>query len=442
MILILLAVALCTGGCWGSGLDLQPPSWQFSIGIKSASPHEDSVTITWGAATDTKSPPVIYLIYKDTDNNPWDQIPIEVTSNTHYEFTGLDSSTKYWFGVRCRDSAEVPNMETNNIILPATPWGSELPTDITQVVATSLVQNCASFDVQDNYVYFNDRNIGFQIMDISDPLNPSLVSQMGIVGWDTMVDVRDNYAYLTMPGFRILDISNPLEPKWAGELFMVDYIEKQIIIRGNYAYILYQFSSSHGLAIVDISDPFSPQRISVYDLGYYPSVHEYSNFYDLALDGDYALITYASFVLVSKYNNSGVTIVDISDPYAPVSAGKPILFDDSFIADSDIAIYENYLLLTKKEEGLLIYDFSDLSNFVNVATLDTGTNEKKIDISSGYALVLSDDNLTCLNIQDPSNPVVIDSIPTSGDEIVDLKVDNEYAYVGYRTSGFYIFRFI
>jgi len=440
MLLLLLIVALLNGGCGGLGLDLEPPSWQSTIGVKSVTPAEDSVTVTWGDATD-KSSPVFYLIYKDTDNNPWDQIPLEVISIKSYEFTGLNGSTTYWFGVRCRDNATVPNMEINNIILSAKTWGDVLPTDITQIGATSLIQHCVGFDVQDDYVYFNDGNIGFNIMDISDPSNPEIVSTLGPVGEDTLVVVRDNHAYLTMDGLRIVDISNPLEPAWAGSLVM-DQIEKQIIIRGNYAYILYQISSSHGLAIVDISDPFNPQRIAVYDLGYYPSVHEYINFYNLVLDGDYAYITNASFTLVSKYNNSGVTIVDISDPSAPVSAGQSILFGDPFIADSDMAISENHLFLTRKDLGLLIYDVTDISNFVNIATLDTGTEEKKIEIFDSYALVLSDDNLTCLNIQDASNPVVINSISTSGDEIVDLKVDNEYAYVGYRTSGFYIFRYM
>jgi sulfatase modifying factor 1 len=97
--------------------DLFPPIWNNTVGITSAIPGDQSVTVHWGTATDRSSPPVKYLLYKGS----WNSTPVEVSNNDPYTFTGLDNGIMCWFGVRCQDSASPPNVDANTNVLSATP---------------------------------------------------------------------------------------------------------------------------------------------------------------------------------------------------------------------------------------------------------------------------------------------------------------------------------
>ncbi|MCX6645150.1 MAG: hypothetical protein NTY09_02140, partial [bacterium] len=103
------------------GLDITPPVWDDTVGVVSVVPWDKEVTVYWGTATDDQSPPVEYLVYKDTDSNPWDQEPVIRTNNDPYTFSALQNGEEYWFGVRCRDNAIPRNIDANNVFLSAIP---------------------------------------------------------------------------------------------------------------------------------------------------------------------------------------------------------------------------------------------------------------------------------------------------------------------------------
>jgi len=118
--LLALVIIFVLCGCGGGKnptippeSDKEPPVWDSTTGITNAVPSEDGITVYWGTATDKDSPPVYYLLYMDTDNNPWDKTPIIKPTNAPYKFSGLSENLIYWFGVRCMDSAIPPNVDTN-----------------------------------------------------------------------------------------------------------------------------------------------------------------------------------------------------------------------------------------------------------------------------------------------------------------------------------------
>ena len=98
-------------------LDTTPPVWDDAVGVITVVQGEGSVTVEWGTATDAESPPVEYLLYLDEDDEPWDQEPMVFTTNDPYTFTDLFSNIDYRFGVRCRDSADIPNSDSNENFL-------------------------------------------------------------------------------------------------------------------------------------------------------------------------------------------------------------------------------------------------------------------------------------------------------------------------------------
>jgi hypothetical protein len=65
-----------------------------------------------------------------------------------------------------------------------------------------------------------------------------------------------NFAYISEgPNFKVLDISNPLQPTLVGKLLLGDLINR-IVVSGTVAWVA---NSQKGLVAVDISNPAAPQ---------------------------------------------------------------------------------------------------------------------------------------------------------------------------------------
>jgi len=103
-----------------------PPTWDSTVGILSATPGDSKVTITFGTATDPDGDnPVTYdLYYVDEtstgNNNPFISPNIVVPNiSSPYTRTSLTNYHKYWFGVRAKDSKLLS--ETNTVKMSATP---------------------------------------------------------------------------------------------------------------------------------------------------------------------------------------------------------------------------------------------------------------------------------------------------------------------------------
>ncbi len=123
-ILILILVQGCSNSRITTppvGNDIAPPVWVDTVGITAATAGVGQVTVEWGTATDADSPPVEYLVYVDTDTNPWDTQPIVRSTSDPYIADGLTVGDTYWFGVRCRDSANPANVDENTVVLSAVP---------------------------------------------------------------------------------------------------------------------------------------------------------------------------------------------------------------------------------------------------------------------------------------------------------------------------------
>jgi len=120
IILTLLAGFGCqsNGPIAPGGAD-SPPAWVSTVGIVSVVPGESAVTVYWGEVIDFQDPPVKYLVYKDVDDNPFDQTPVIRDTNEPYTITNLAIGTEYRLGVRCRDSAKPPHVDDNDKVISA-----------------------------------------------------------------------------------------------------------------------------------------------------------------------------------------------------------------------------------------------------------------------------------------------------------------------------------
>jgi len=78
----------------------------------------------------------------------------------------------------------------------------------------NLVGNALGVAVSGNYAFVAADSAGVQVVDITDPANPSLVASVATIGDAQSIALSGNYAYIggATGGFEIIDISNPTSP--------------------------------------------------------------------------------------------------------------------------------------------------------------------------------------------------------------------------------------
>jgi hypothetical protein len=160
-----------------------------------------------------------------------------------------------------------------------------------------------------------------EIVDVRDPARPTGVGGVGGFGRGLSVRVSNNYAYLAesihwtgsnlIGRLEIFDVSNRNDPALlasfdtAGSATSVD-------ISGNY---LYFADGVTDVQVLDVSDPYNPQRVGVYSSA---PAHITCGF-ELGGPGNYVQLL--ENVAYSAGDN-GVNVLDVSDPTHPSQIGN------------------------------------------------------------------------------------------------------------------------
>lgn len=274
--------------------------------------------------------------------------------------------------------------------------------------------------VANNYAYVTAEDDGMYIIDITDPENPTIVSNIAVGSGDpelfaaaSAVVVAGNYAYVATAGIDIVDISDPSNPYKVGHYDNGADYASGIYISGRYAYLASNYS---GLEIVDISDPSHPTSVSSYT----PAMYTQSVY----VSGDYAYLA----------DDSGVLqIVGIADPTNPVMVADYTTTSDAVL---DVVVSGKYAYLAAGSSGLLILDVSNPAFPLLVASLDTPETAWFLDLSGNY-IYLTDNNITSytyvIDVTDPIAPVQVGAIAVNG---MGIKVAGKYAYLGLEDGGF------
>ena len=260
----------------------------------------------------------------------------------------------------------------------------------TYVLVTSASSDAsASLASLGGYSQTISRDDGVQIIDITNPSNPTAVSSItdGVDGFTelkgaasitTMTLNSSTYALVASSddnGVQIIDITNPSNPTAVSsitdgnnaytELNGAIYITTTTINSSTYALVAGQ--RDHGIQIIDVTDPYVPFAVSSPSHGTtYSKLVDASSIAITTTDSStYAFVT-------SPYNHvfeaSGVQIIDITNPYAPT----PV----STIVDNAGG-----------------YTELDGANFITTTTIDSST----------YALVTArdDDGVQIISLESP-----------------------------------------
>ncbi len=247
-------------------------------------------------------------------------------------------------------------------------------------------------------VFVADDNVGLQIIDISNPTNPTIIGAVNTSGSveevilsssETRVFVADGHA-----GLQIIDVSNPTNPTIIGSVDTHSWAYGVALSAdGTKVFIA---DNKSGLQIIDVSDLTNPTIIGSIDTP------------DVALD--VILSSDGNKVFVAD-GSSGLQIIDVSDPTNPTIIGSV----DTFCSAEGVTLSPDSTkaIIAGGISGLKIVYTLD---FVNQKVIGSVNMDGK-----GYKVVLSHDKtkafvadgeagLQIVDITDPIKPKIIGSI--------------------------------
>jgi hypothetical protein len=269
--------------------------------------------------------------------------------------------------------------------------------------------------VQGDYAYAA-LGLTFKVLDISDRTRPQEIGRVELPGDIGSMTIVNDYAYVTCSesGLSIVtlaDLSNPTE---VGHYELESY-SIYTTIAGDYAYLGDDSSlggGNSGLHIVDISDPVSPSRV-----GFYPELFaKYTTITD-----DYAYLS----------GSSGLHIIDVSDPISPSRVG---LYSHPYgNSPGKATVAGNYAYFTDLG-GLQItggpldgLQTIDISNPAHPVRVKANLRQHRIeDVTPDYLYVTGSDGLQRLDISNPFAPAVDIAITTSFIYIYMIEGDHAF----------------
>jgi len=286
--------------------------------------------------------------------------------------------------------------------------------------------------VTGNYAYVSAQYYGLQIVDISDPAHPVQVGAYDADGLVIGTKVVGNYAYLAVgggkpgAGLHVVDVSNPALPKRVGfiaispDVGLDDNrfgIPRDIEVAGEIAYV----TNEQGMLLISVSDPAHPAV-----LGFIMIEPWGPATVGLAVSGTRAFVV---------KQTRGLAIVDVSNPYTPTLMGVYNLTDIAL--DTDVS--GNLAFVVNRSDGILrIVDVSDSSHPVTLGSCGLFSNA--VGVTALGTLVYIGDGeggIKVVDVSSPSIPTLV-GIYNTPDYARKVAVAGNYAYVADGAGGLLI----
>ncbi len=260
------------------------------------------------------------------------------------------------------------------------------------------------------------------IIDVTNPMAPALVSTTALSGYGEGLGVSGDYAYIAVgsSGMQIIDITDPASP--------VDVVTLAGGSEGAYAEginVVYPFAylgNGGGTDIFDITDPLNASLTGT-----------------MANDGWIQdAMPISNYLYACDWGN-GIDIIDISDPASPVYVSTL-----SNPKNADIMFDGNYGYIASREFGVTVIDVTDPGAPTVVGTYDTDGVVRKVSFGSinmsgtqqGHVFAAEVSLLSAVNVSDPANMSVSGAVavPSPAEGLCySTFFDGNTAYVSYKT---------
>jgi Tfp pilus assembly protein PilV len=282
------------------------------------------------------------------------------------------------------------------------------PQNLGTPVGLNVGASLNALDVAGNYAYVasQDPNQQFQIIDISDPINPSLVATSTLNNVDPLgsypeaisIKYLNHRVYVgtaetATDEFHIFDVSNPAAPVELGSINLFHNVH-DIEVFGSYAYLATSDNSGE-IMVLDISDPTNLTHPDISGMKFNaPGNSDGTSIYMLSgtiylgretagSDGEIYVVD-ASLVRDSSSTSDGALgFKDLDlNPNNEVSG---------IITKSNLM----FLATTDQTKGFQVWDISDPANIQGPSTCNTYNYSEKasgIDFSGDFGFVVNESN--------------------------------------------------
>lgn len=225
---------------------------------------------------------------------------------------------------------------------------------------------------------------GVDIINISNPKNPTLIANFDTSGESHGVFMTDNLVYIAdgCNGLQIIDISTPAKPVLRG--YLQTYNALQVMVVDNKAYVA---DAQNGLLIIDVSNPETPTLLGSYDTP--------GSAVDVFVSETTAYIADTAH---------GLQIINVGDPRNPVLLNNyvaPKKATGVWVKGSTAYIADNY-------QGLLVVNVKDPVHPQLISNIKTQVSKVQIVGNTAYLLNYAN-SLLCYDISDPAHPKLLSS---------------------------------
>jgi hypothetical protein len=296
------------------------------------------------------------------------------------------------------------------------------PTSV-KVVAGAGSGYAEGVNVSPPYAYLAN-GANFSIMDISTPTNPTLLGSYENSGgeWIQDVSVISNFAYACAygVGIDVVNISNPAAPAYVTTLSNPKNAD--IMFDGNNGYIA---SREYGLTVIDVSTPSTPTIINTF-----------------LTDGILRKVSFGAITMDTQQIGhiftaevSAIGAVNVSDPAGGMSySGKvSVLPPADGIAYSSL-VNGNTAYVAYGDFGVRILDVSNPGNITELGNYETGGSSRKIVMKDDVAFVAN--RAGGVLVLDVANTAAPESLTTlTGGTVNDVALSGNYVYAAARDLG-------
>ena len=289
---------------------------------------------------------------------------------------------------------------------------------------------------------------GVQIMDVTDPASPvsSIFDSEGFTALNGAADVEvfgigdRTYAIVVASGdddaVQIMDVTNPARPVpvstvtdgSGGFTALYGAEDVEVFESGDRTYAIVTVSNNDDdvVQIMDITDPTRPVPVSaVFDgSGGFATLR-------LAEDVEVFGVGDRTYAIVATPGNSGIQIMDVTDPARPAHASAVSIARDGFDAlrgPNDVEVFESgdrtyAMVAAGDDDGVQIMDITDPTRPVPVSAVFDGSGGfDALAWASGvevfenedrtYAIVTGrhDDGVQIMDVTDSANPAPVSAV--------------------------------
>jgi hypothetical protein len=265
-----------------------------------------------------------------------------------------------------------------------------------------------------NSMYVADSYYGLVIIDINDLNNPIYKYHIPSAYNTGYLIVDDNLVYVSDMGLRILDVTAPYNPKRIG-VFQTIYGTDKIFKKDNLVFLV--DGNIGGMRIIDVEYPNFPLELS--------QIKPTQNFIISAT-------AYQDYLYLAQGDSLGIW--DITEPYYPIHVNTIHLAGYC----SELIIKDSLLITCQAPPGgILIYNLNNpefpnlLSTFITEYESQHLARQGNYIIGGGYA------GFEIIDITNPAQPYHMSFFSTP--YIYDLAAINNYLYVAFAEAGIKVY---